>query len=194
MFLMYSQPRRAYDLTFTLIIACAIAFIFQLVVPLDDFFFVPAKAISRPWTFVTSLFLHAGFEHLFFNMVALLIFGTFLESRISRKTFLLIYFTSGIIGNIGYVITAPDLSTPGLGASGAIYGIMGALAVIEPYATVYVGFVPMPMIMAAFVWTLTELLGLFAPSGIAHGAHLGGLIFGVIYGFHLRRTARRLRY
>jgi membrane associated rhomboid family serine protease len=190
---MLFRQKKGIPLTISLIAICIVIFIFQLVFSFDDFYFVPAEAFSKPWTFVTSIFLHAGIEHLFFNMIALLIFGSYLESKTSKKTFLLIFFVSGIVGNFGYMFTTTSQTTPGLGASGAIYGIMGTLAVIEPFATVYISYMPMPMIMAAFVWALTEFLGLFVPSNIARGAHLGGLFFGIIYGLYLRKNARRVR-
>ena len=185
--------RRGPFWTFVLIAVCVVVFILQQITPLEVYtYFVPAYAFSRPWTFVTSIFLHADFSHIFFNMFALLIFGIFLESKVSGKTFLIIFFLSGIIGNFGYMLTALGSTTPGLGASGAIYGILGTLAVIAPLATVFIGFFPMPMIFAAFVWGITEFLGLFAPGYIAHGAHLAGLFVGIAFGFYLR-TQRRKR-
>jgi membrane associated rhomboid family serine protease len=181
--------------TFTLIGICAVVFIIELLVPILQYtYFVPAYAFSRPWTFVTSIFLHADFSHLFFNMLALFIFGIYLEQRIGGKTFLSIFFISGIIGNLGYMLTAFNSTTPGLGASGAVYGIMGALAVLEPFAIVYIGFAPMPMVFAAIIWTITEFLGLFVPGNIAHGAHLAGLFVGAAFGFYLRRSRRRIRF
>lgn len=180
--------------TFVLIGICIVVFIFQLLTPIEQYtYFVPAYAFCRPWTFVTSIFLHADFSHIFFNMLALFIFGTYLEPRVSGKTYLLIFFLAGIVGNLGYMLTALNSTVPGLGASGAIYGVMGALATLEPYAIVYLGFVPMPMIFAAFVWTVTEFSGLFIPGNIAHGAHLAGLFIGVAFGFYLRKQ-RKTRF
>jgi hypothetical protein len=189
---MYRTKRPAK--TLVLIAVCFIVFILELFTAIEQYtYFVPAYALSRPWTFVTSIFLHADFSHLFFNMFALFVFGTYLEQRISEKNYLLIFFLAGIVGNLGYMLTAFGSTTPGLGASGAIYGIMGAVAVLEPYATFYLSFVPMPMIFAAFIWTLTEFLGLFAPGNIAHGAHLAGLFIGAAFGFYLRKQ-RRIRF
>lgn len=180
--------------TFVLIGVCIIVFILELFTPIIQYtYFVPAYAFSRPWTFFTSIFLHADFNHLFFNMFALFIFGIYLEPKISKTNYLLIFFLAGIVGNLGYMLTNLGSTIPGLGASGAIYGIMGAVAILEPYAIIYLGFVPMPMIMAAFVWTITEFLGLFAPGYIAHGAHLAGLFIGAAFGFYLRRQ-RRIRF
>lgn len=118
-------------------------------------------------------------------------FGIYLESRIKTRDFLLIFFLSGIAGNLGYLVTASNPMIPGIGASGAVYGIMGSLAILMPHAIVYIGYIPMPMIIAAFFWGITEFLGLFVPSGIAHGAHLGGLFFGIAYGLHLKSNLRK---
>lgn len=182
-------------ITLSLIAINVIIFIFEFIFPLvENFSFVPAYALSEPWTFVTSMFLHdnTGISHIFFNMFALFMFGTYLESRITKKHYLLIYFLSGIIGNIGYMITAPSATTPGIGASGAIYGVMGTLAIIMPRATVYVSGIPMPMIAAAFLWGILEFFGVFVPTGnIAYGAHVGGLISGIVSGLYLRSLKRR---
>ena len=157
------------------------------------FAFTPGLALERLWTFITSIFLHADFTHLFFNMFALLIFGTVLESRIGSKNFIIIFFVSGIVGSLGYMITTRNPSIPAIGASGAVYGILGALAILMPKMVVFVWGIPMPMIAAAGFWTLTEFLGLFYPSGIARGAHLGGLFIGIIYGLYLRNQEKKYR-
>jgi len=127
-------------------------------------------------------------------MFALFVFGTYLEQRISEKNYLLIFFFAGIVGNLGYMLTAFGSTTPGLGASGAVYGIMGAVAVLEPYAIVYLSFVPMPMIFAAFIWTITEFFGLFTPGNIAHGSHLAGLFIGAAFGFYLKKQRKKLYF
>jgi hypothetical protein len=175
--------------TFVLIGICFAVFILEYLFPqIEEYgWFVPAYAFLRPWTFITSIFLHADIYHIFFNMLALFIFGTFLEARVSERNYLLIFFLSGIVGNLGYMLTDFGSIIPGLGASGAIYGVMGALAALAPFATVFVSFVPMPMIFAAFLWTLVEFLGLFQPGTIAHGAHLAGLFIGIAFGIYLRR-------
>jgi len=179
-------------LTLTLISICVIVFFLENFIPAGQFEFVPAHAFSSPWTFITSIFLHANFEHLFFNMFALFIFGIYLEGRVKPSHFILIFFLAGIVGNLGYMITAPTETTPAVGASGAIYGVMGALAVIAPSAVVYFGFMPVPIAVAAVIWWLTEFLGLFVPGTIAHGAHLAGLFIGVLFGFYLRSRTRRV--
>ncbi len=156
-------------------------------VDLDDFAFVPALLLKRPWTLFTSIFLHADISHLLFNMFALFIFGSYLERIIPQKDFLMLFLLSGIIGNIGYMVTTFDPSIPAVGASGGIYGIIGGLATIRPFAIVYINFVPLPMILAATFWGISEFLGLFTPSYIARGAHLFGLLSGIIYALGIRR-------
>ncbi len=154
--------------------------------------FVPAYAASEPWRMITAMFLHADMNHLFLNMLALFMFGMALETRIGSGRFMLLYLLAGTIANVGYMVTASDPTVPAIGASGAVYGIMGASAIIMPFAIVIIG-VPVPMIVAAFIWGATEFSGLFVQSNIARGAHLLGLAFGMVYGIHLRRVVKRRR-
>ncbi len=180
--------------TMRLISFCVLVFFVDLIFPIWPVFaFTPVQAFSQPWTFITSIFLHADFEHLFFNMFALFIFGLYLESRVTEKQFLIIFFASGILGNFAYWLTAPLSTVPAIGASGAIYGIMGMLAILYPGLVVYFfGVAPMPMIFAAAVWFIMEFTGMFVPSNIAHEAHLAGLILGVLYGLYIRRERNKL--
>ncbi|MBI2084245.1 MAG: rhomboid family intramembrane serine protease [Candidatus Aenigmarchaeota archaeon] len=175
--------------TISFFIACVAVFFLQILLPIDweMFSFTPALAMERPWTFVTAMFMHANITHLFFNMFVLLMFGLMLENIIGHTKYAIIYFTSGIIGSIGYLLTASSSMIPAVGASGAIYGIMGTMAVLMPFQMVWVfGFFPMPMVVAAAFWVLSEFIGLFAPGNIAHGAHLGGLFMGFLSGAYLR--------
>jgi len=169
-----------------LLAVCVIVFILQNIYQdlTDQFSLDSSLFLSRPWTIITYIFLHGSFEHLFYNMFALGLFGSVLEDIIGGKKFLLTFFASGIIAGIGSLI----FYTSSIGASGAIYGILGALAILRPRMVVYVGFVPLPMFLAVILWTAGDLLGLFSPSDlIAHAAHLFGLVFGLIYGIYLRK-------
>ena len=180
--------------TFVFIIACIVVFFLQITEIFDwrYFAFTPDLAFDMPWTFITSIFLHADFGHLLFNMIVLFFLGMFLESRIGSKNFLIIFFLAGVGGSLGYMITASGSLTPAVGASGAIYGILGALAVIMPFAMVWLwGLVPMPMIAVAFLWGIMDFFGLFGGGSIAHGAHLGGLFVGLACGWYLKKTVRK---
>jgi hypothetical protein len=171
---------------FQLVTLCVIIFILQNIYPdlTDQFALDSAYIFSRPWTIITYIFLHGSFEHLFYNMFALALFGAVLEQVVGGRKFLMIFFASGIIAGIGSVI----FYTSSIGASGAIFGVMGALAMLRPRMTVYAGFVPLPMALAVVFWAAGDLLGLFSTTDlIAHGAHLFGLVFGLIYGMVLRK-------
>ncbi len=168
-----------------LVVVYLIQMLFPGFTPL--FWFNPAAVATQPWGFFTSIFLHSTHDirHLFFNGFALLMFGPFLEQRIGSRKFLELFLAAGIVGSVFYyafVALGVTPSLPALGASGAIYGILGALAVLMPNMIVFMMFVPMPMRYAALVWVAIEFLGTFNPaSGIASAAHLGGLFLGFAY-------------
>jgi len=172
--------------TFYIAAACVLAFIIQSVVPgfTDAFLLDSAKVLYEPWLLVTSMFLHGGLEHILYNMFALLLFGIMLEHIIGGKRFIRLYFMAGIIASIGSAIFYPQ----SLGASGAIYGIIGCLAVLRPRMTVWVFNIPMPMIIAAVLWAAIGVFGIFFPSTTADAAHLFGMFFGMAYAFPLRRA------
>ncbi|HEV8290220.1 MAG TPA: rhomboid family intramembrane serine protease [Candidatus Norongarragalinales archaeon] len=177
-----------------LLAACIIVFLLELALGapfIKLFAFDSATALSHPWQFVTAIFLHGGFQHLLFNGLALFFFGPTLEQKIGGKRFLALFFAAGIIGNIAFMFLSPTLS--GLGASGAIFGILGALAVMAPNLTIFVMFIPMPMWIAAFFWVVTEYITLLNPaSGIGAAAHLGGLFFGMLAGYWLKTKSKRM--
>lgn len=156
--------------------------------------FVPFIALDMPWMFVTSMFLHGGIQHIFFNMIALFFFGTYLENTIGGKNFFTLFLMGGIVGNLGYMLTASDPLIPALGASGAVYGIMGALALLRPFLIVFAYGMPLPLIVATFFYALLDFAGLFVPSGIAHGAHLAGLFVGGVAGIYLRMSVRKISW
>ena len=174
-------------LTIALLVSIIVVFILQNIFDLRDLAFIPAYLSSRPWTFITAIFLHANLTHLFFNGFALFIFGSYFEARAAKPTFLFVYFLGGILGNIGFVLTSSNPYVAGLGASGAIYGIMGALAILTPRAVVFVMGLPMPMIAALFLWIGLSVFGIIFPlENIAYGAHLFGLLAGIGVALYLR--------
>tara|TARA_Y100000310_G_scaffold328431_1_gene396553 strand:+ start:2644 stop:3456 length:813 start_codon:yes stop_codon:yes gene_type:complete len=105
------------------------------------------------WTFLTSMFLHAGFFHIFANMFSLFFIGNFLEKLIGKKRFISIYLISGLIGGIFFVLSGAIFSNniPGIGASGAIFGILGVLAILVPYSKIYLIIGPLILILAQFI-------------------------------------------
>lgn len=91
------------------------------------------------WTLVTSMFLHASFFHLFANMFSLFFIGNFLEKLIGKKRFFWVYIFAGLIGGMFFVASGYIFHSdiPGVGASGAIFGLLGVLAVLVPYSKIY---------------------------------------------------------
>jgi hypothetical protein len=115
-------------------------------------------------------------------MIALLMFGLSVEKLIGGKKFLLLFFASGIIANL---ITVNFYSSS-LGASGAIMGIIGCLAVIRPFMMVWAFGLILPMFIAAIVWIIGDLIGVFYPTDVGNIAHLSGIGVGILVGILLR--------
>ncbi|MEM4271820.1 MAG: rhomboid family intramembrane serine protease [Candidatus Pacearchaeota archaeon] len=179
--------QRHYSLWMCLI--CIIAFVLQIAFPVfTDMFILDANSFIQPWRFVTAMFLHGSLGHLIFNMFALVIFGLVLESVVGSKKFLRIFFISGVVANL----IAVNYYPASLGASGAIYGILGALVILRPMMTVWVYNLPMPMFVAGIVWVIGGIMGLFYPSNIGHIAHLSGIGIGFIFGLIYRDWSKKL--
>jgi membrane associated rhomboid family serine protease len=145
----------------------------------------PTVADGEIWRVVTAGFLHAGFLHLFFNMYALWILGTMLEPAIGRLRFGLIYFVSLLAGSFGALLLQETGFT--VGASGAIFGLMGAAVVIMRNRGVS------PMESGLGLWIGLNLLITFAVPRISIGGHIGGLIGGAIAAAILYDVTDRLR-
>jgi len=142
---------------------------------------VSSDVWSRPWTLITHAFVHSDFIHLGYNMFALLLFGLILENIIGSRRFIIVYLLSGLAAGFAGIF----LYTAAVGASGAVFGIMGCLALLRPKLSVWVMGVPMPMIIAAGVWILIDFIGITASDNVAHEAHLFGIGVGIIAGLLL---------
>ena len=161
----------------------------------------------RPYQFVTYMFMHGSFAHIFFNMFALWMFGNTIENAWGPKKFLLFYFVCGIgagltqelvqyiqlhdiIQNYQYVrlngqnVAVDDylnlLTT--VGASGAVYGILLAFGMMWPNSRIYIYFaIPIKAKWFVIIYGLIELLsGFSSVDNVAHFAHVGGMLFGLI--------------
>ena len=144
--------------------------------------FVPGLALERPWTFVTYLFLHGDFWHLFGNMLGLYFLGPRVESRLGGRRFLLLYFLSGIVGAALSIPLAPGASI--IGASGAVFGVMLGFARYWPHERLMLwGILPIEAWLLVVLLTIISLTSgvTGAQAGIAHFAHLGGFLGGWIY-------------
>jgi membrane associated rhomboid family serine protease len=133
------------------------------------------------WRLFTSAFLHYGPFHLIMNMLALYWFGSLLEQRIGSGRFLMLYVVSGLAGSAGALIAAP--TTPTVGASGAIFGILGAGLVLEQQRDYVFGGSALGIIVINLVLT-------FSIPNISIGGHIGGLIGGAAATLGLSRFGR----
>ena len=165
----------------------------------------------RPHQFITYLFMHGSFEHLFFNMFALWMFGRIIEQVMGQKRFLTYYMVCGIgagliqelVQYIHYLSLAPELSMISrdqlaealnmwntVGASGAVYGILLAFGMTFPEERMFIIPIPVPIKAKYFVvgYAVIELLSAMLRSndGVAHMAHLGGMLFGLFMLLHWR--------
>lgn len=144
--------------------------------------------IGQVWRFVTYQFLHdlGGISHVFFNMLTLYFFGPLMERMWGTRRFLKLYLSAGAAGGVVYsLLAALGIlgAAPMVGASGGLYGILGAVAVLFPQMRVYIfGVVPMSMRAMAIMTVIISLL-FFATGSNAGGeaAHLTGMAVGVVY-------------
>lgn len=164
--------------------------------------FYPASPLFKPWQIITHMFMHGGIWHILFNMYTLLMFGMVVERALGSRKFLLFYFVTGLGAvalhtgvefiqakallaagsvpamNSYYVL----LNTPTVGASGAIYGVLMGFAMLYPDSVLTLLFPPIPL--KAKWWILIFILIELSTGvtgtmdGVAHFAHLGGMLFG----------------
>jgi rhomboid protease GluP len=134
------------------------------------------------WRLFTSMFLHIGLMHLAFNGYALVVIGTELESILGWARFLVVYLCSGLFGSLASYALSPHLSA---GASGAVFGLIGALAVFFAlYRRELGSFGQRRLAQIAFLIVINLFLG-FTREGIDNLAHLGGLLSGIALGWAL---------
>jgi len=166
-----------------LCLICIAVFLLQTVFSgLTNIFILNEGSFTQIWRFVSAIFLHGSLPHLLYNLLALALFGSILEKVIGGKKFLLVFFLSGIFANL----IAVNFYSASLGASGAVYGILGCLALLRPMMMVWAFGLPMPMFIAAALWVGAGVLGIFMPSNIGHIAHLSGIFVGFLVGIFLR--------
>ncbi len=193
-FLSFSIIKK-FPICYSIIIANFIIFIitplfYPLINVIDVLAFKPSYIMSyKIYTIITSMFLHAGILHIIGNMIVLFLIGIPFEYRVGMKIFALVYFMGGIVGNLFYSVAKWGNSFL-IGASGAIFSILGAFAVKYPRDEIIlpfiVTFVRMKVVTAAILLSLFQIFfisaeELFLFEGhIAYFAHLGGLVGGVL--------------
>ena len=150
----------------------------------------PADVIQRLWLWqpVTYMFVHAGPTHILFNMLGVWMFGVELERMWGTQFFLRYYAITGVgaaittivVGLLPFAMTAPTYGTVTVGASGALFGILLAFALYFPERPILMALL-FPIPAKYFVIIIGALSYFSSPGGVAHAAHLGGVIFGYFY-------------
>ena len=160
------------------------------------------------WQIFTYMFVHGDLSHLFFNMLALLIFGTVIEKTIGSKEFLLMYFFIGVCSGLfsigvyygfGRFLISNQIQPwtfyiSLIGASGAVYGLLFAYAVLFPRSIIFIwGLIPVPAPIMVLGYAVIEFVSQFiGSSNVAHMTHLAGFGFAWVY-FVVRMGVHPLR-
>lgn len=173
----------------SLLIANGGVFLLQLATKralIDLFGLTPAAVIHQLalYQLVTYMFLHGGFFHIAINMFILWMFGVAIEQSWGTRRFLFYYFLTGVAGGVFTVAIHPNSIVPTVGASGGIYGLLVAYAVMFPNQTMYLYFlIPMKVKYAVILFVGLEFLASLSVTsdGVGHLAHLGGAVVGFVY-------------
>ncbi len=144
----------------------------------------PTGALPPELTLVTSMFLHGGWDHLLGNMIYLFVFGDDIEEALGWLRFLVFYLACGVLAALGFIALDVHSTTPLVGASGAISGVLAAYLMVRPCAKVTVFFLRAVVRVRAYWviggWIVLQLFyfGSHSDDGVAYAAHLGGLVAG----------------
>ena len=155
------------------------------------------SGLFKPYQLVTHMFAHAGFMHILFNMYGLWVFGTVLERSWGPKRFLIFYLACGLAAGIAQALLVHDSAA--IGASGAIMGLLGAFGYLFPNTQFFIIPIPFPIkakYLVAIVAAI-DIFGGFHPGGadnIAHFAHLGGLVMGLLLVIIWNKTNKKTFY
>jgi membrane associated rhomboid family serine protease len=170
--------------------------------------FVPARFSAQPWTnaatIFSAMFMHAGWMHLFGNMLFLWVFGDNVEDRLGHVQFLIFYLLAGLAATFAQYALSPESGVPNIGASGAIAGVLGAYILMFPEGRVNVllgrQIVPMPAFAVLGLWIVFQLIsgvGTIANTadnanagGVAYMAHIGGFVAGLVMAMLARGLKR----
>jgi membrane associated rhomboid family serine protease len=162
------------------------------------FALMPIGSGFLPWQLFTYMFIHAGFTHILFNMLALWMFGMELENTMGSRKFFLFYVLCGLGGGLVNLLVAPLFTAvgPTVGASGAIYGVLLAFGMMFPDRLIFLYFfIPIKAKYFVILYMILEIISVGSTDGIAHFAHLGGALVGFIFliadGYHFGSSFRR---
>ena len=151
---------------------------------------IPQYATPLPvyFNFLSSMFMHGGFSHIFGNMLFLWVFGDNIENLLGHVRYAVFYLVCGFAAALAQIALGPDSVIPMLGASGAISGVLGGYLLLFPTrqvrAFIFNFFTTVPAYIALGIWIVYQIVvGYFTPSGtggVAYAAHIGGFLAGLI--------------
>jgi len=182
-----------YYVTVILVVVNVLAFLYTFYIArgqgVGELALFPSYVLQQGawWQVVTYMFLHGSWSHIFWNMLALLMFGIQLEQRIGSSEFLLFYFVCGIGAGVATVLfnaATGQGMIPVIGASGAVFAVELAFAAFFPDARIYVfGILPVRAPILVLIFVAIELVSqLFSlRTGVAHLTHLAGVLFAYLY-------------
>jgi membrane associated rhomboid family serine protease len=187
----FFRPRLFSGAVKNIIIANIVVFVLMFVLGAERFFLfnfglVPKFVWSRGfvWQLFTYMFIHGGFGHIFWNMFVLWMFGTEVETYLGRKEFYKFYFLAGIGSGLITLLFSLNSTIPVVGASGAIYAVLVAFALLFPNREIYLYFFfPIKAKYFVLIMAVITFFSTFSAGGsnISHLTHLGGLLIGYLY-------------
>ncbi len=177
-------------LTISLIVLNVVCYFLAFIGDDNDYFFLFAQVNAsiinnyEYWRLFTSMFLHSDLLHLFMNMFTLLLYGSLVEKFFKKYEYLIIYFFSGFLGNLFTLVLYPPYSLS-VGASGAIFGLLGAAFVLVARSN------ERTVLVLAIIYLVYFMVASFQP-GINAWAHLFGLIGGLLFGYLFSQKRRKV--
>ena len=199
----YIRPRIFTGAVKNIIIANLAVFLFMTLFQTERFFLyyfglVPQFVWGRGfvWQLFTYMFIHGGFGHIFMNMFVLWMFGSEIENTLGKREFYKFYFITGIGSGLITLLFSLNSTIPVVGASGAIYAILVAFAMMYPNRLIYFYFlIPIKAKYFVLIMGVITFFSSFTQgtSGISHLTHLGGIIIGYLY-LNNRNLASKIQF
>jgi len=171
-----------------LLVANLVMFVLQQILPSLTFTLAAVPALWwQPWRYITFQFLHGDLFHILFNMLGLYFLGLYLERAWGTARFLVFYLVCGVIAGLTHVALTflfhQPLYDPLIGASGGVYAVIAACAILFPNIQLILMFFPVPIRFAAVLFFIIAFLSMLSGDGggIAHAAHFGGMVAGALW-------------
>ena len=177
-------------LTYWIMLLMFFVFLLQVLYPglVDSYVFSSAALFERPWTIITSVFMHANPVHLLSNIFVFFFFGLAVEEEMSKGTMFFIFMLGAIVGNLASMAVYPP-GTMFLGASAGIFALVGTGMLVRPLDWSVAPFLlPLPLVFIGILYAVLNIYSFVAgiDEGISYAGHMAGLAIGLLYGF--RRT------